>query len=107
MKVFAEFTSEEREALCSGVEVVGTFLMRGAAKALARLAWIGVVVFLAFSLLRNISGLGVDDSDFDAWHRSGMSVRTDARTGVQYLESSGGCIVLRLDASGQPVRVAR
>lgn len=107
MKVFAEFTAEERAALCSGIELVGTFLMRGAAKVLARLAWIAVAIFMAFSLLRNVSGLGVDDSDFDAWHRSGMAVRTDARTGVQYLESSGGCIVPRLDASGQPVRAGR
>ena len=40
------------------------------------------------------------DSTDPKWGRSGLIVRTDNKTGLQYLQSSGGHLVPRLDKDG-------
>lgn len=41
--------------------------------------------------------------DTDGARRSGLSPRTDARTGCQYLETAGGGITPRLDRDGRQI----
>jgi hypothetical protein len=41
-----------------------------------------------------------DDTDGDSLRRSGLKLRTDARTGCQYIEGSYGGITPRLDGAG-------
>lgn len=53
------------------------------------------IVFIA-----RLCGFGVDDSDKSAWNRSGMKIRTDAKTGLQYFEGEGGGLTPRLNLDG-------
>lgn len=41
--------------------------------------------------------IGVDDTDASRWHRSGLRVLTDAKTGIQYLSDGKGGLVRRAD----------
>lgn len=54
-----------------------------------------LLAVLVAILFRNICGIGVDDSDLDGWHRSGMKVMTDHKTGIQYLSDGHGGMVRR------------
>src|SRR5574343_266059 len=66
------------------------------------LTW-GAVVFWAAAAL-DLTPLGRDDSDPGAWGpRSGVSVRTDALTGCQYLEGGRGGLIPRVDGAGRHV----
>jgi hypothetical protein len=63
---------------------------------------IGLCVFiLLLKLAWAVLPIGRDDTDGDA--RSGLKLRTDARTGCQYLESRGGGLTPRLDRNGRHV----
>lgn len=64
--------------------------------------WLGTacIVYVALFSIRGCGGYGMDDTDTDSWNRSGVIVRTDAKTGVQYLETAGGAITPRLNADG-------
>jgi len=56
----------------------------------------GIVAFaLVIQAIINLTGIWTDDCDRSAWHRCGMSVLTDAKTGRQYLTTTGGGIVAR------------
>lgn len=60
--------------------------------------------YVVLVTLWNVSPLARDDSDQGSWGvRSGVSVRTDALTGCQYLEGSRGGMVQRVDAAGRHV----
>lgn len=37
-----------------------------------------------------------DSTDIDAYNRSGMAIHTDAKTGIQYLSTSGGGLTVRV-----------
>jgi hypothetical protein len=76
---------------------------RGIVKQMADYALIFLALALAVSLLRSFMGWGADDSDKSKWDRSGLAVRTDHKTGVQYLSDGKGGIILRVDAEGSPV----
>lgn len=65
-----------------------------------------VVGLMLLWLVQGAFSLGVDDSDCDGWHRSGVAVVTDHRTGLQYLRSPDGGITPRLDATGKQIVVA-
>lgn len=71
------------------------------------LYWRALVLYFALTLIDaalTLSPLGRDDSDPDDWGaRSGVAVRTDHYNGCQYLESSRGHLVPRVDGSGQHV----
>lgn len=71
-----------------------------------RLIELGIFVWLiimAATLLRNVTWIGVDDSDLDTWNRSGVKVITDYKQGVQYLLSPEGGLTVRLDVNGEPM----
>lgn len=62
--------------------------------------------FLAWFLDRVIGHTTRDSSDqMPKGKRSGLIVRTDYGTGVQYLESPFGGLTPRLDADGKPTKV--
>lgn len=64
--------------------------------------WIVFVTWVSYVAL-GLTGWSQDDSDRDAWHRSGLRILTDHKTGVQYL-SRGGALTPRLDGEGRIVR---
>lgn len=77
-------------------EVVFSGFVSSAGKSIILILILVGVISLVSSLL----GIGVDDTDRDAWHRSGMSLYTDYGTGVQYL-SAGGALTPRIGADGK------
>lgn len=62
-----------------------------------------LVVGIGVPIAKNIFSVGVDDTDTDAWNRSGMRVYTDAKTGVQYLGTRCGGLAPRVDKDGKVV----
>jgi hypothetical protein len=48
----------------------------------------------------------INGTDKDFWHRSGVEIVTDYRTGVQYLKTASG-ITPRIDRDGVPVLGAK
>jgi hypothetical protein len=59
------------------------------------------VIILWLQLAWIVLPIGRDDTDGEA--RSGLKLRTDARTGCQYLESAGGGLTPRLGKDGRHV----
>ena len=59
------------------------------------------VVILLLQLAWAVLPVGRDDTDGES--RSGLNLRTDARTGCQYLESMGGGLTPRLDRNGRHI----
>jgi hypothetical protein len=64
------------------------------AKVTRELLRITCYAVLTWSVL-NSWDIGTDDSDVDGWHRSGMSVLTDHKTGLQYLSDGHGGMIRR------------
>jgi len=62
-----------------------------------------VLLIVVVSFGMNLFGVKVDDTDKNKWTRSGMRLRTDHGTGVQYLESADGVLTPRLNADGSLV----
>lgn len=61
-------------------------------------------VMLVGSLITNTLQLGVDDCDRSAWDRCGAAIVTDAKTGLQYLRTTGGGITPRLTIDGEQMQ---
>ena len=61
---------------------------------------IAVLVVITISAIYSLLKLGKDDSD-SSEIRSNMSVRTDYKTGCQYLESSKGDLTPRIQKDGR------
>jgi len=74
-------------------------------RTMKRLVVLLIIAFVVLDLLFNAIGVGTDDSDQDGFHRSGFSVRTDYKTGLQYLVTPDGGIAQRMDADGHQIRV--
>ncbi len=68
--------------------------------------FIGMLVLLAYGLrlVLNLAGIGVDDSDLNGLHRSGLQLHTDYKTGVQYL-SNGRMLIPRVDRNGEVINI--
>lgn len=83
-------------------EQEGYELAKGALLYIAR---VGLITWL-FIFVANKAcvwfGLGMDDSDIDSRHRSGLRIHTDARTGVQYLSDGRGGLVRREEVYPRP-----
>lgn len=68
--------------------------------------WLGGWLVLGYFLVVLIgkSPMGRDDSDPGAWGaRSGLALRTDSRTGCQYLEAMSGGLTPRRDKDGEHI----
>ena len=65
---------------------------------LCRWLVITVILMSVINAVINYSSYGRDDSDDDrSGKRSGMAIRTDYRTGCEYLESQSGHLIPRTD----------
>lgn len=68
---------------------------------------LSLVIWVIFAALTNHFGWGKDDSDGPN-SRSGLTIRRDALTGCEYLETRKGHLMPRLDAEGDQIcRLAR
>lgn len=67
----------------------GFYFTVGVLRALWGIMIVGIIVYLGL----NFFGINTDDCDKSAWHRCGMEVLTDNKTGVQYLYTNGALIV--------------
>ena len=74
----------------------GYYWMRGVIKAATGYALQVFAALLVLFLLRLALGIGVDSTDRDRWHRSGLKVLVDAKTGVEYLSDGDGGLTPRL-----------
>jgi hypothetical protein len=63
-----------------------------------------VLIVLVIAVVRNVWDVGTDDSDQSGRNRSGVSVSTDHKTGLQYLLTPGGGITPRLNIDGRHMR---
>lgn len=70
------------------------------------IAVVGALVLAnaAANAIRNGFNIGLDDSDLDSRHRSGLAISTDYKTGLQYLRTPGGGITPRLDTNGNHMK---
>ncbi len=67
---------------------------------------IGFLIIFMFIIagVTMVFDIGVDDTDKSGSNRSGMSLHTDYKTGLQYLSKSGA-LIPRLDINGKHMRV--
>lgn len=75
-------------------------LIEGAATSVA---WVGIriwIVLIVINTAWNYFGIGLGSSDLDSRNRSGVHIRTDHLTGVQYVETTKGGITPRIDKHG-------
>lgn len=86
-------------------ERLGKAIAKGLVRGVCGVVALTLTAVLVVSGIRNMLGRGLDDSDKGAWERSGLTVRTDALTGRQYLETSAGHLVPRLGANGMQIVV--
>lgn len=68
---------------------------KGVIRAISELVIVGIIVFALIGIIGNLLKAGIDDSDKNAWKRSGFIVRTDHKTGIEYLCSPEGGIIKR------------
>jgi hypothetical protein len=69
---------------------------------------IGVFLFIVcLTIIARILGACLPKDDSDGEKRSGFTIKTDARTGVQYLQNIKGHLVVRVDQSGYPVLIKK
>lgn len=73
----------------------GYDFMEGALRCLSKYVLIFFMVAIALNMVRNWLAWDTDDSDKDGWHRSGLQIHTDAKTGIQYLSDGHGGLVRR------------
>jgi hypothetical protein len=83
-----------------GLERAGFWFAWGALRLVGAFMLFGLLLTLALNGLGLIS---TDDSDVSRFDRSGLKVRTDAKTGCEYLETHEGSLFPRLDALGKPI----
>jgi len=58
---------------------------------------IGVIVIIGMALQLGLNAFqfNVDDSDYNGFNRSGLTVHTDHKTGLQYLSDGNGALIQR------------
>ena len=62
-------------------------------------------LYLGLKASINLMNIATDDSDRDGFHRSGFTVQTDYKSGLQYLVTQQGGVTPRLDVDGHQIRV--
>ncbi len=75
----------------------------GVIKAVFEVITMLIVIFGIITVILNTFSLKVDDTDFSGWKRSGLSLHTDAKTGLQYLSHRNGALIPRLDENGEHI----
>lgn len=86
-------------------KVIMVIIAAGVAKGIFWAALATLVFGLAIAVIGRVFGIGYDDTDKPP-HRSGLAIKTDHGTGLQYLTTAKGGITPRLDAQGNHMREA-
>ena len=71
-------------------EICGYHFARGVLKLICQFLCVWFVVLLLFGLF-----IPTDDSDVNWYNRSGMTIHTDNKTGLEYLSTPNGGLILR------------
>lgn len=79
--------------------MMGRELARGIFSYALALVMVYLVAAGIYWIVATFFGIGLNDSDLNGRHRSGMEVYTDYKTGVQYL-GTGKALTPRLDKDG-------
>jgi hypothetical protein len=79
--------------------MVGRELARGIFSYALAMVIVYLIAMGMWWIVSTFFGIGMDDSDLNSRHRSGMEVYTDYKTGVQYL-GTGKALTPRLDKDG-------
>lgn len=66
-----------------------------------------LILFFITTVILSVINWETDDSDVDFWNRSGFSVHTDNKTGLQYISVPFGGITPRLNVDGTHMRKER
>lgn len=82
---------EQKEA-----EEKGYYMAKGAISCVAHILTVAAVIVFACKIFIDAFSLFTDDTDYNGWLRSGMSLHTDYKTGVQYLTTPSGGITVRI-----------
>ena len=82
-------------------EKIGHDCAWGVMKSIGKLIMFGLIIIFII----NLFGLGTDSTDYSGWKRSGMSLHTDAQTGLQYLSIKNGTLIPRLNKDGQHISI--
>ena len=69
---------------------IGYEFAEGAIICIGKWIIVGFCALSIFFVMMNLFEIGLDETDKNAWDRSGMGVYTDHKTGVQYLGTSNG-----------------
>ena len=77
---------------------LGRQMMRGACSYLADAGLVWLCLMVIYMVIRNSLALGTDSTDASGWARSGLTVLTDAKTGVEYLSDGKGGLCVRVTA---------
>jgi len=76
----------------------------GVIKAINKKLWYVLIIVVIIIIMRNWSGSGVDSTDKSGWNRSGITLHTDVKTGLQYLSGDNGGLTPRLDKQGKHMK---
>jgi len=82
---------------------IGYYLAKGATKYIGEILLILIVVLVIWNLARYVFDIGVDDSDLSSSKRSGLTIYTDYKTGVQYVGTQNGGLSVRVDENNKPI----
>jgi len=85
------------------LQELGQAIGRGIVRELADYVLIFLVLSLVLKFVSGYFGWWTDDSDKSGFDRSGLSIKTDHKTGVQYLSDGKGGMMVRVDQDGKPV----
>jgi len=87
-------------------KVVAEFIKRQRREA-RRKAMVTITIFIGILFLLNYIQ-PTDDTDKDRWNRSGMSLFTDNKTGLQYIKGGlFGTMIPRLDENGDHMKAEK
>lgn len=81
---------------------LGHDFISGAIHYVLRVLLIWAVLLIIYACARNIFGWGLDSTDIDGWHRSGLRVHIDAKTGIEYLSDGRGGLIRRYTNEATP-----
>jgi hypothetical protein len=88
------FTIQHIESMTTK-QTEGYELAKGAMQYIAECLIICLILMIGFNVMRLSCGWGMESSDKSRWNRSGLTIRTDQKTGIEYLSDGHGGLVRR------------
>ena len=97
-------SEEEINEIKERKQLEGEHLARGfCAGVVNYLGPIILILMIVIFIFNSFGLIPTDDSDLNNKERSGMRLRTDYKTGVQYFSDLNGGLVVRINPDGSPV----